>query len=368
MLGARSCERCDRRLHRLVGLVALVFVAGSTRAAANTVEAVSWDHDPSGNTIIAIDCAEPVDPSSIRSYPLADPARIVVVIGDVSHPVEPDILTIDDVNVKRLRLGFHDELTPAELHVILDLEKTDAVRMLELRKEGSRIFVVVGTRSGKTTTRTPFDSPPPIPSTPAATPSSTPSPSPTRRPPPTATPTPQPTRTPTPAFPDRPAPPVVPTAKPPNPAATTVTTTAGEASPIILPSPGPPTAISGRETATEVVDITASARGDGSTLLRITGNGRLPQGCARVLEVADESPRVIVTIQGMTAPDLPRSIDIDDANIDRIRLVHDAETARVELHLVLHLTRSGISVAEMNQVGPHLVVLLTPAESLNPAP
>jgi len=70
-----------------------------------------------------------------------------------------------------------------------------------------------------------------------------------------------------------------------------------------------------------------------------------------------------VTIRGVTAPDLPRSIEVDDPNITRIRLIHDPEIAEGELHLVLHLTRSGISVTELEQVGPHLVVLLEPIES-----
>jgi len=373
MIGRRLREHGHRGRRRLVGLVVLALAAGATSATANTIETISWDHDSNGHTVVVIDCAEAVDPSVIRSYPLVDPARIVVVIGDIARPVEPDVLTIDDVNVKRVRLGYHDELSPPELHVILDLEMTDAGRLLELRRDGTRVVVVVGTRTGKTTTPTPVDSPTPLPATPTPvdsptvlpatpTPTSTPKPSPTTPPPPT----PLPTRTPTPAFSDRPAPPVLPTAWGPTAAATA--TTASEADPLVpQPSASPPQ-IPQRETANEVIDIAASARGDGSTLLRITGNGRLPQGCARILEIADESPRVIVTIQGMTAPDLPRSIDIDDANVDRVRLVHDAETARVELHLVLHLTRPGLSVTEMKQVGPHLVVLLTPNEPPSPTP
>lgn len=102
----------------------------------------------------------------------------------------------------------------------------------------------------------------------------------------------------------------------------------------------------------------ASLRNDGSTLLRITANGRIPQGIARTLEITDAPPRIILSLRGMSAPDLPRTIDIGDPNLARIRLVHDAETSEGELHLVLHLERPGVSVIELNQVGPHLVLQL----------
>ena len=110
--------------------------------------------------------------------------------------------------------------------------------------------------------------------------------------------------------------------------------------------------------ASRAIDITASHRGDGSTLLRITADGRLKNASARFLEVEGDQPRIVLTIRGITAPDLPRSMEIDDPNIDRIRLVHDGETSEGELHLVLHLNDSQVGVAELKQVGPHLVVRL----------
>ena len=72
-----------------------------------------------------------------------------------------------------------------------------------------------------------------------------------------------------------------------------------------------------------------------------------------------DPPRIILTIRAVSAPDIPRTIEIGDPNLKRIRLIHDAETSMGELHLVLHLTRIGISVAEVNQVGPNLVVRLS---------
>jgi len=115
--------------------------------------------------------------------------------------------------------------------------------------------------------------------------------------------------------------------------------------------------------ASRAIDISASHRGDGSTLLRITADGRLKNGSARFLEIEGDQPRIVLTIRGITAPDLPRSMEIDDPNIDRIRLVHDGETSEGELHLVLHLTEAAISVIELKQMGPHLAVLVAPVSS-----
>jgi len=130
----------------------------------------------------------------------------------------------------------------------------------------------------------------------------------------------------------------------------------------------PPTPEVEPPAANHVVDIVASHRSDGSTLLRITANGRIPQGIARTLEITDEPPRIILSLRGMSAPDLPRTIDVNDPNLARIRLIHDAETSEGELHFVLHLERPGVSVIELNQVGPHLVLQLAAREPAAPVP
>ena len=111
--------------------------------------------------------------------------------------------------------------------------------------------------------------------------------------------------------------------------------------------------------ASHVIDIVATPRGDGSTLLRITADGDLPKGCARHLEVDDDPPRIVLTIRDVSAPELPRSIEIGGQYIERIRLIHDADVSQGELHLVLHLTNPGISVTELKQVGPNLVLRLS---------
>lgn len=79
--------------------------------------------------------------------------------------------------------------------------------------------------------------------------------------------------------------------------------------------------------------------------------------------VAGDQPRIVVTMLGISAPDLPRTIEFDDVNLRRIRLIHDAETSDGELHMVLQPSRAGVAIAEMKQLGSHLVVVLSPPAS-----
>jgi hypothetical protein len=118
-------------------------------------------------------------------------------------------------------------------------------------------------------------------------------------------------------------------------------------------TPDPDPAVAGR-----VVEVSASSRGDGTTLLRITADGKIPLGSSRFIAVAGEPARIIVTMRALRAPDLPRTFALDNPLIDRVRLVHDAETSDGELHLVLQLARANTQVVEMQQIGPHLVLLL----------
>lgn len=354
MLGVRRRDR-QSRVVAVVGGTFLLLFGGVRTATPNTVSAISWDVESSGRTIITIACAEPIDTASFRSYPIPDPPRAVVVLEGITKPVKPAVLTVNNRHIRQVRLGHHADLPTPELHVILDLSSDD-VQIFDIRHDRTRLIVEVGTLPILVETSIPLPSETPSPSpvvpTPTQGPSETPAPPPSLPP----TPTPAPSFTETPSYPDRPAPPVLP---PPSRKPSRVPTLEPTRTPQALATPTPdPDPIS----ATRIVDIATSLRGDGSTLLRLTADGRLPLGCARTLEVDGDPPRIILTIRAVSAPGIPRTIEVGDPNLNRVRLIHDAETSLGELHLVLHLTRIGISVAEVNQVGPHLVVRLSATE------
>ena len=373
MLREKPCNRLTHGLHQLVALAALtvlVLFGGVRWAISNTVSAIGWDVDSSGRTTVTIVCAEPVDPESFRSFPIPDPPRAVIVLEGITNKVEPGLLTIENRDILRVRLGHHPERPIPELHIVLDLQ-SDEVQILDIRHDGNRLIAEVGTLPRMVATSIPIDSPmtsPPVPLLPSPTTPPTPLPlTPTPSPTPFAhTPTPSSTPSPTPTasqpFPDRPAPPILPPpSREPSPYPTIEPTRAPHDLATPTPDPDP-------VTATRIVDIATSLRGDGSTLLRITADGRLPQGCARTLEVNDDPPRIILTIRGVSAPSLSRTLAVGDTNLDRIRLIHDAETSEGELHLLLYLARAGVAVTAMNQVGPNLAVQLGAAESATITP
>lgn len=371
MLRERPRDHRTDGLQQFVVLAACTILAlfgGLRWAIPNTVSAIGWDVDSSGRTTVTIVCAEPIDLESFRSFHLLDPPRAVIVVEGITKKVEPGILTIDNLHIQRVRLGHHADRPTPELHVVLDLQ-SDEVQILDIRHDGDRLIAEVGTLPKMVATSIPIDSPmtsPPVPLPPSPTTSPTPLPlTPTPSPTPFAhTPTPSSTPSPTASqpFPDRPAPPILPPpSREPSPNPTIEPTRAPQD--LATPTPDPEPA-----TATTIVDIATSLRGDGSTLLRITADGRLPQGCARTLAVNDDPPRIILTIRGVRAPSLPRTLEVGDTNLDRIRLIPDAETSEGELHLLLYLARTGVSATALNQVGPNLVVQLGAAESATITP
>jgi hypothetical protein len=340
-------------------LAVLLASAAFALAAANTISDVSWIHDDQGNTVVVVSATGDMDPASYRAYTLEDPTRIVIVLTGVDAPYLPDEVPVGDARVDGLRIGYHRESAPPELHVVVDAA-SDRVGLLDIDHERNRLMVTVGPVPVPEPTQQPSPSPTPQPS-----PSPTQPPSPTPVPQPSLTPTRQPSPTPvqqpspTPtvgqqSYPDRPPPPVLPVDRTDRPL---------PQSPAVAPNGVPrvfPTATPGDldGTASHVVDLSASVRTDGSILLRVTADGDFPTGCGRFMEIDDDPPRVVVTIRGVSAPDLPRTIEIQDPNLEKIRLIHDPEVGEGELHLVLHLNDPALKVAELKQVGPHLVVRL----------
>jgi hypothetical protein len=306
--------------------VALVAVAAAAtgRAATNTISDLSWTVDEAGRTVVVVTGAQPFDGRQYRSYHLTDPPRAVVLVSGIDSPYLPGSLTLDDRNVTTVRIGHHPEVAPPELHIVFDLT-SDAVEIRSVTHERERLTVLLGPPGGQ----------------PAV--AETPVPGGARdRPPP---PDPLPPR-------EQPA---------PQPPATVPPTPAGIDPAVAAPEATEPV-------ATHVIDIIATSRGDGSTLLRVTADGRLPEGCARYLKVADTPPRVVLSIRGVSAPELPRSIETGDPILTRIRLIHEAEVTDGELHLVLHLADAAVTVAELKQIGPHLVLRLVGAGTPSPAP
>jgi len=342
----------------------LLAVIGSLAArdiTAATLTSLSWENLGEDRTAIVLSISGELAEEELRHYPLLDPAREVIVLSDTGTSISEGELVVSNRIIAKFRLVRHPERRPAELRVVIDLADPDA-RIVELSRSDGRIRVTLGSTGSFAPTPT-STSAPTATSTPTAT---IPPPTPTATLTPTPTPIVEPSET--------------PTATPTSPAQRTAATTTSTATPPIsssaavappatdAPRPSESTGIAAPEPtpkvdpalATRIVEVAASPRVDGSSLVRITADGVLPTGAARYLEVDSEPPRVIVTIRGVAAPDLPRTVTLGDAIATSARLIHDPEIGVGELHLVLQLSGDGAAVAEMKQIGPHLVLRLAP--------
>ena len=309
------------RWHCLAAVSAVLLAAATAVAAPRSVVDLDWSDDAGGTTTVLVTFDADLMPAAFRSYSVPKPPREVVVVRGISETLEPRTIPVGDRNLLQIRSGLHREAGASEIHLVFDLADP-AVRILDLSRHGAVLRVVLGSPPGSIAPAKP--SPTPLPPTPTPA-----SPRPTAPPP----------RSPDPA----------PAAQP----------TGGLPSPVGADPPGP---------AERVTEITASPRGDGSTLLLVTADGRFAEGCARVIEVADEPARIIVTLRGLRAPDLPRTVELADGIVHRVRLIHDAETSHGELHMVLHLSDGAVAVTALTQVGAHLVVRLARPDAAGSVP
>lgn len=308
--------------------IAVVVCAPTSTIAATNVTSVSWDHRAPDLTEITVTCDRPVAEGSYRAFTVPDPPRIVIVIQGVVTDTTSETLNIADGTVGLVRIGAHPDRDPTEVHVVLDVS-SDRVRLQRLTADGTRLIALVGRLE-------------------PASPSPTPVPTPTAGEPQSD------------GHPEAPVPTAA-TAPPPADRHPRPDEPVHDSLPPALDRIATPIGATPSHPATEIVDIRASERDDGSTLLLITADGRLPLGCARVLAVSGTPPRLIVSLRSVSAPKLPRMLDVGDANIERLRLVHGAETTSGELHVVLQLARPGVRVVEQRQVGENLVLQLAPS-------
>jgi hypothetical protein len=390
MLDRREDHRPEsRRAGWLPVAAVVVMISGGASAVvrAVTVDGLSWEHDAAGRTVVTVSCSSPVDPATIRSYPLADPPRAVVVLAGARSRLDRLELEIGDRFVQRVRLVAAGTTAAPELLVVLDLADTTA-RIVDLRPDEQRLRAIVADDGPAPTVPSVAPTPTAAPLPTAVTPVPTPVPTsvPTAFPTPIATPvpteipnpaaTPDPTPVPAPVATAMPIAPrlAIPTRRPalsPSaPAAPPSISTSVEPAdpPPTVPAPVLPTVATEDGPARRIVELTAAPRGDGATVLLITADGRLPQGCARTLEMAGDPPRVVVSIRGLSAPDLPRTIELDDPVVATVRIVHDGEAEEGELHLVVQLGRPDAAVAAVNQVGRRLAILLAPRAAADDAP
>jgi len=76
-------------------------------------------HD--GVTTVRIEGNGPIDPSQVRLTRLETPPRALVTIRGIRHPWGNPVLEVGSPALSRIRVWLHDELSPPQLYVVLDL-------------------------------------------------------------------------------------------------------------------------------------------------------------------------------------------------------------------------------------------------------
>jgi hypothetical protein len=83
---------------------------------------------------------------TVDAIRLDKPPRVLVRIRDITQPFAPHRFEVASSEVSAIRVGYHPELRPAALYVVLDLTSDDVLSDGALSISGNQAVVTV--RSG----------------------------------------------------------------------------------------------------------------------------------------------------------------------------------------------------------------------------
>ena len=107
---------------------------------ASHILRITWSQE--GNATDLVLWADgTLDPAAVRHARIDGPLpREVLRIAGIAGPLSPADLTVGSAELRRVRSGSHPELSPPELHVVLDLASS-RVAMTSLDAAGARIRI-----------------------------------------------------------------------------------------------------------------------------------------------------------------------------------------------------------------------------------
>lgn len=90
-------------------------------SAATQIEAIRWTTE-GARTRVTITANGPLPAAQVsRSRLGGEPIRELIVIKGIIAPFDPTSLEVGNAHLTRIRVGFHPELEPSALHIVLDL-------------------------------------------------------------------------------------------------------------------------------------------------------------------------------------------------------------------------------------------------------
>lgn len=115
----------------------------ATGARARAVDSISWSETPGGGLQVTISCDGRFPQESLRGEPLVNPPRHVIRLRGIERPYPFGQLNPGHPLLATIRVGFHKDKRPPELHVVFDLA-TGGAAVTEVRVENNQVLVTVG--------------------------------------------------------------------------------------------------------------------------------------------------------------------------------------------------------------------------------
>ncbi len=115
-------------------------------ATATHVQSITWRAD-AGQTAVVIHTDGTLDNAAIDAIRLDDPPRVLVRVRGMDRPFTPHRFEVASAEVSAIRVGYHPELRPAAVYVVLDLASDEVSSKGALSVAGPQAVVTVRTGS-----------------------------------------------------------------------------------------------------------------------------------------------------------------------------------------------------------------------------
>ncbi len=342
-----------------MALLVATIAASNPQAGLAKITEIVIRSGSDGTTIAEVSADSPI--LRVRHFHIEQPPRGVVRIIGIGEAYRPYQMTVDDGIVNRLRIGYHPEVSPAELHLVFDLAAADA-RITGIDHDGSRCAVILRlpARPVGVATSSPIAAPTQLPATPVAEP------------------TPEPVATAAAVVEDATAV-AAPDLPDPTPTAGLVPATAV---PSLTPTPAAAPTAKARparrsgllsaprshrsgfrvrgHAAEELTEIVVSHRDDGSTLVRFTADGAFQTGRVHHYELRQDPRHHVLGFDGLVVGEQAKVPQIDDLSLCSLTVSHRTDTNPNQLQVILRLTSSQVELAEVAATGANVVLHLVP--------
>jgi Tfp pilus assembly protein PilZ len=131
----RQAERATEPSTRQEASIAPTAVAAAPAGRARTVRAVEWSV-AEGVSEVVIRGDGVFAPGQVDAIRLGEPPRVLVRVRGITRPYRPNRLDVDSPELVAVRVGYHPELKPPTLYVVLDLTTAEIDSAGALRTDG----------------------------------------------------------------------------------------------------------------------------------------------------------------------------------------------------------------------------------------